>query len=287
MQVQSTLSLLSPIPRALLGIPFLYQRIISTTPINALISTKSPNTTLSILHLDGTTDWIVANRSALLAWTGHTLTLTPCVQTGLTLAHWGNTRLTGRGLAALAAPGQVYEMKLSEGEELVLHPSHVVAYTVTKNPPLPFRFKSTMFTLTIPPLPPVVRTAAGKMIPEGWSRFWAAMRDTETYKLLSRVFFSLRTAARTTIWGDRLFLQFKGPTTILMSSQGARVRDVLTQEHVNEIAEVEPGAVQIAAELPVKESEEKQEMVRVRIARVGKEGKVTFEDVRDLNEFVR
>jgi len=72
-----------------------------------------------------------------------------------------------------------------------------------------------------------------------------------------------------------------------MSSQGARVRDVLTQEHVNEIAEVEPGAVQIAAELPVKESEEKQEMVRVRIARVGKEGKVTFEDVRDLNEFVR
>lgn len=77
----STLSLLSPFRRAFLGIPFLYQRITSTTPYTALIATKSPLTSLVVVHLDGRLDWMVAQRKALLAWTGHTLSLSPRLST--------------------------------------------------------------------------------------------------------------------------------------------------------------------------------------------------------------
>ncbi|KAK4234726.1 mitochondrial biogenesis AIM24-domain-containing protein [Achaetomium macrosporum] len=289
---QSTLSLLSPLRRAFLGIPFLYQRISSTTPITALIATKSPHTSFSVLHLDGTTDWIVAQRNALLAWTGHTLTPTPRIQQGLSLAHWGSTHLTGRGLAALAAPGQIYELTLGEGEEIVLHPSHVVAYSVTRDPPLPFRFRSTKLSLQVPAVPAWVSGAAGRLVPEGVTRFWKAMRDTETYKAVARLLFALRTAARRTIWGDRLFLQFRGPMTVLMSTRGARVRDVLSREDVNEIADAEAGVVPAAVELASKpkvleEKKVEQKPVVVHVASIGKDGKVTFEDAKDLNEFVR
>ncbi|KAK3290856.1 mitochondrial biogenesis AIM24-domain-containing protein [Chaetomium fimeti] len=288
---QSTLSLLSPLQRAALGIPFLYQRITSTTPITALIGTKSPNTTFSALHLDGTTDWIVAQRNALLAWTGHTLSPSPRIQQGLSVAHWGNTHLTGRGLAALAAPGQIYELTLGEGEEMVLHPSHVVAYPVTRNPPLPFRFKSTRLGLQVPAVPTSITNAVGRLMPDRVARFWNAMRDTETYKAVARLLYGLRTTARRTIWGDRLFLQFKGPMTVLMSSRGVRVRDVLTRENVNEIADAEagavPAAVQLASKPKILEEKGPEPKVAVHVASVGKGGKVSFEDAKDLNDFVR
>jgi uncharacterized protein (AIM24 family) len=291
-QAQSTLSLLSPLRRAFLGIPFLYQRISSTTPITVLIATKSPNTSFNVLHLDGTTDWIVAQRNALLAWTGHTLTPTPRIQQGMSLAHWGNTHLTGRGLAALAAPGQIYELTLGEGEEIVLHPSHVVAYSVTRNPPLPFRFRSTKLSLQVPAVPESMSGAAGRLVPEQATRFWKAMRDTATYKAVAKLLFGLRTAARRTIWGDRLFLQFRGPMTVLMSTRGVRVMDVLSKEDVNEIADAEAGVVPAAVELATKpkvleEKKVEQKPVVVHVASVGKDGKVTFEDAKGLNDFVR
>lgn len=235
-QTQSTLSLLSPLRHALLGMPFLYQRISSTSPITALIATKLPNTTFSILHLDGTTDWQIAQRNALLAWTGHTLSITPRVQRGLAPAHWGNHFVTGRGLAAIAAPGQIYEVKLGEGEELVVHPSHVVAYSVDRNAPVPFRFRSSMLRLTVPSVPET-------LVPQGLAKFWKDTKETGAYKFLAKLLLSLRTTARRSIFGDRLFLQFQGPTTILMSSRGARISDVLTKEDVNEIADTEAGLV--------------------------------------------
>ena len=80
-QAVSTLSLLGPVRRALFGIPFIYQRVSSTTPYTALISTKSKITSLVIVYLDGRLDWMVAQRNALLAWTGHSLTLSPRVNT--------------------------------------------------------------------------------------------------------------------------------------------------------------------------------------------------------------
>lgn len=234
---------------------------------------------------------MVAQRNALLAWTGHTLTPSPRIQQGLSLAHWGNTHLTGRGLAALSAPGQVYELTLGEGEEIVLHPSHVVAYSVTKNPPLPFRFRSSKLSLQVPPIPTSITSAADRLVPERVARFWNAMRDTGTYKAIARFLFGLRTATRRTIWGDRLFLHFHGPMTILMSSRGVRVRDVLSRDDINEIADTEAGAVPAAVELATKpkviEDKADDKPVAIHVASVGKDGKVSFEDAKDLKDFVR
>lgn len=209
----------------------------------------------------------------------------------MSLAHWGNTHLTGRGLAALAAPGQIHELTLGEGEEIVLHPSHVVAYPVTRNPPLPFRFRSTRLGLQVPAVPASITTAAERLIPERVARFWNAMRDTSTFKALARLLYGLRTAVRRTIWGDRLFLQFKGPMTLLMSTRGVRVRDVLRREDVNEIADAEAGVVPAAIKLATKpkepEAKQPEEKVTIHVASVAKDGKVSFEDTKDLNDFVR
>lgn len=292
-QAQSTLTLLSPLSRAALGIPFLYQRMSSTSPITALIATSSPTTTFSVLHLDGTTDWMVAQRNALLAWTGHTLQPSPRLQRGLSLAHWGNTLLTGRGLAALSAPGQAYQLTLGEGEEVVLHPSHVVAYSLNRSPPQPFRLRSSSLRLQVPRVPASVSALAGRLVPAGLSRFWANMRDTSTYRYLARLLFALRTAARRSVWGDRLFLQFKGPATVIMSSRGARVRDVLSREQVAEIADVEAGQVPDAVELASKPREThvgqrlSEQASAIRVASVGRDGKVTFEEGTGLKEFVK
>ncbi|KAL7619470.1 Altered inheritance of mitochondria protein 24, mitochondrial [Parahypoxylon ruwenzoriense] len=279
----STLSLLSPFTRAVTGVPFLYQRITSTTPLTALISTKSPTTTFSILHLDGTTDWMVAQRSALLAWTGHSLAVTPRIQYRLPVAHWGCSELTGRGLAALSAPGHIYQLTLGEGEEFVAHPSNIVAYTITKNPPLPFRFKSSGIRFQVPSITTWL----------GDTKFLQTMRGTETYKYLSRLLFSLRTTARRTIWGDRLFLQFRGPATILMSSRGARISDVLTRDDINELADAPAGVTPAAVELVTKPKPKPDVAqktpdtanIRISVASIGEDGKAHFAEAKNLKEF--
>ncbi len=234
---------------------------------------------------------MVAQRSALLAWTGHTLTVTPRIQRQLPLAHWGSSELTGRGLAALSAKGHIYQLTLAEGEEFVAHPSNVVAYTITKNPPLPFRFKSTnLITFQIPSVTAWLDNV----------KFFQEVRKTEAYKFLSRLVFDLRTAARRTIWGDRLFLQFRGPSTVLMSSRGSRVSDVLSNEEVNEIADAPAGAASAAIELATKPAPQPRTetsettknasttdkaAVRVNIASVGEDGKVKIEDAKSLQDF--
>ena len=70
-----------------------------------------------------------------------------------------------------------------------------------------------------------------------------ALRDSSTYKFVSSVLLRVRTWSRRTIWGDRLFLRFEGPSTILIQSRASRVRDVLTRDEVNEIADAPAGVV--------------------------------------------
>jgi uncharacterized protein (AIM24 family) len=118
----STLSLLEPVRRAPVGIPFLYQKLSSTSPVTALVSTKSPIASIVSVNLDGRQDWVISQRQALLAWTGHTLSLKPQYNVKLGLAHWGNTYITGRGLLALAGKGQIYQVQVKAGESYVAHP---------------------------------------------------------------------------------------------------------------------------------------------------------------------
>lgn len=120
-----------------------------------------------------------------------------------------------------------------------------------------------------------------------------------------RVFHTVRTWSRRTIWGDRvsidysrclknhayktqLFLQFEGPTKLLVQTRASRVNDVLTTEEVNEIANAPPGVTREAVELvgerttgasgdkPAPSSKPKVETVKQSIATV-RGGKVEFQ----------
>lgn len=230
---------------------------------------------------------MVTQRNALLAWTGHTLSVSPVANRSMSLAHWGNTFVTGRGLVALAGPGQVYEVSLKAGEQYVAHPGNVVAYTVTQHPPLPYRFKSSSLRFQIPSL------GLGRLVQD--IKFFRVMRETWTWRAATKLLFNFRTTARRTIWGDRLFLQFQGPTTILMSSRASRISDVLTARDVNEIADSPAGAVQAAVTLTRKPNEERGVTKKqtsdiptgFHTAEVARDGKVKFEDVKDVKSFVR
>jgi len=120
-----------------------------------------------------------------------------------------------------------------------VHPSNVVAYTQTAHPPLPYRFRSTTLKLQIPSL--------ASYLPD--TRFFREMRKTATWKFLSSTAFTLRTWARRSIWGDRLFLQFQGPTTLLLQSRGSHISDSLTSRDINEIADAPAGSVHEAVTL--------------------------------------
>ena len=228
---------------------------------------------------------MVAQRKALLAWTGHTLSVSPSINREMSLAHWGNTEVTGRGLVALAGPGQIYQLDLKSGEEYVAYPGNVVAYTITQHPPIPYRFKSSNLRFQIPNL------GLGYLVPD--TKFFRVMRETDTWKAIANLFFNLRTTARRTIWGDRLFLKFHGPATILLSSRATRISDVLTSRDVNEIADSPAGAAQAAVTLTGTSKNETSRTQRAdvptgfHVAEVGKDGNVKFKDTNTVQPFVK
>lgn len=228
---------------------------------------------------------MVAQRKALLAWTGHTLSVTPTVNRRMSLAHWGNSQITGRGLVALAGPGQVYQVTLKVGEEYVAHPGNVVAYTVTPHPPLPYRLKSSSLRFQIPDL------GINGLMPD--IKFFRVMRQTDTWKGIGKLLFNFKSTARRTIWGDSLFLKFHGPTTILLSSRAARISDVLTSRDVNEIADSPAAAVQSAVILTatpedaVSTKKFSDIPTGFHMVQVSRDGKVKFENAQDIQPFVR
>ncbi|GAB7347473.1 hypothetical protein MBLNU459_g4386t1 [Dothideomycetes sp. NU459] len=284
----SSLSVLEPFRRALFGIPFLYQKITSTSPYTALISTKSPVTTFSVIHLDGRLDWMVAQRNALLAWTGHTLAIKPQLNTKMALAHWGNSRVTGRGLICLSGKGQVYQLALKSGEEYVVHPryastisllkvvaytfvrSNVIAYSIMQHAPQPYRFRSSTLKFQIP--------GVASLLPD--TRFFRIVRESQAWRFLATATFTIRTWARRSIWGDRLFLRFQGPANILVQSRGAKLTDAFTARDVNEVADAPAGAVHSASAPKAVQSEKPTQQVsqpvHISYATVKKDGGVDF-----------
>lgn len=94
----------------------------------------------------------------------------------------------------------------------------------------------------------------------------------------------------------QLFLQFHGPSTILLQSQASRLADNLSSDEVNEIAKTPPGAVHAAMKklsdkngpgdsaaqepsLP-----ESKSTPRMNIASIGPDRKVKFEAAKEENK---
>lgn len=92
--------------------------------------------------------------------------------------------------------GLLYRFTVRGAEMLTLE-SNVVAYTITSNPPRPYRFKSTTLKFQVPGLKSFPRFLQG-------SKFLRAMSETDTWKTSMNIFHKLRTWARMTVWGDRV-----------------------------------------------------------------------------------
>ncbi|KAJ5544576.1 Mitochondrial biogenesis protein AIM24 [Penicillium sp. DV-2018c] len=297
--VVSTLSVLEPFRRAVVGVPFLYQKISSASPVTALVSVRSPNTSFAVVNVNGSVDWMVAQRRALLAWTGRSLNIKPTINGNLSLSHWGSSEVTGRGLIALVGNGQLYSVELKEGEQYIAHPSNVVAYTMSSNPPRPYRFKSTTLNFQVPSLKTLPKLLQN-------AKFIQDVSNSKAYQSTMRWFHKLRTWSRMTIWGDRLFLQYDGPATIIVQSRGPRLNDVLSTEDANEIASVPRGFSKPASqpkeikeggkteaeqavsniaglERSVEDMEQEIKGISQSVAKVHKSGKVEVEEVNRTN----
>jgi hypothetical protein len=74
--------------------------------------------------------------------------------------------------------------------------SNVVAYSITRYAPQPYRFKSTTLRFEVPGLGGIAR-----LMPN--TKFFRNMRETVTWKGVTNFFLTLRTWSRRTIFGDR------------------------------------------------------------------------------------
>ncbi|KAI5821135.1 mitochondrial biogenesis AIM24-domain-containing protein [Pyronema omphalodes] len=217
----STLSLLSPLRRIPQGIPFLYQKITSTSPLTCLISTNTPNTTFCVLSLDGTADWTITQPDALLAWSGHSLVMKP-------------REVMGRGLVALIGRGQVYQLQLKEGEEFIIHDRSLLAYSAAGQHPTTQRLAMTQMRFQIPYINFSLQEQLGKV------DLVQQIRASGAWKAAAKAWWKLKVAVQ----GDRQFRKFYGPVTILLQSRtGNRWKDMISKEEVGELADLETGAL--------------------------------------------
>lgn len=195
--------------RILGGMPFLYQKVQSDDHFTALIGTRSTATSFAVLELDGLFDWNITSKDALLAWSGPQASTK---QQGIdrSLLHI-SMNLTGRGSAVIAGNGQIYQVVLQQEDEYIIHPSSVLAYAVSCPPPQPLKLQSIRIALPYK-LPSFRRFLLRYEFFQVMSKqaFWITFKNALT---------SIKSFFSKMIWGDQLFVRFKGPTTILLQSR--------------------------------------------------------------------
>ncbi|MCJ1424433.1 Altered inheritance of mitochondria protein 24, mitochondrial [Sticta canariensis] len=230
--------------------------------------------------MDGSIDWKLFGKS-LLAWTGQTLSIHPGLAPNASGAHWGNSEITGRGLLAIAGQGSIYQVVLDAGEEYCVHPSNVIGYTINSTPPSPYRLNSSSFRLQTPNI------SITSFFPS--IKFFRVMQETLTWQAIRKLLLNLRTWTRRTIWGDRLFLEFHGPTKILLQSRASRLSDMITREEVDAIADGPViGNVKLQSDQQEKKANSQEQtssaigqVPRMNFASIGQDGKVKIEAVQD------
>ncbi|VEU21055.1 DEKNAAC102024 [Brettanomyces naardenensis] len=161
--VTSNLKILHPLRRFFNGgITSTYQRLLSTVPLNLLVSaypkggilstitgnsTKIESTkTFCNIAMDGTMDWALFQPNSLHVYTGNTLLITSQkfpkkttvlapkkkkVDTGLSsFFQPGYSRITGRGYISLVGSGSIFKLGLAENEEVYIKKGNVLASTI-------------------------------------------------------------------------------------------------------------------------------------------------------------
>ncbi|KAL9014319.1 MAG: hypothetical protein Q9173_001027 [Seirophora scorigena] len=147
---------------------------------------------------------------------------------------------------------------------------------MNRNPPQPYRLKSSSFRLQIP------NFSLSALVPD--IKFFRVMSESSTWRTVRRIYRGVRTWFRRSIWGDR----FHGPVTILLQTRAVRLKDVLTNRDVNEIAEAPAGSVRKSLSVKADAASEaleqqegtsptmKTQPTQMSTARIGPDGKVVF-----------
>ncbi|KAI5806148.1 mitochondrial biogenesis AIM24-domain-containing protein [Geopyxis carbonaria] len=221
-----------------LRFPFLYHRLTSATPLTALLATNTPNTTFGVLQLDGTADWQLAQHDALLAWVGRSIAM----HREHLLRRDSSLRVSGRGLVALVGRGQIYQLVLKPGEEYTVHASALLAYAAAR--PAQVWLPTAVGRLQVPRAPQWLarRVAALEVV--------KTVTGSEAWRRVAGAVWAVRSWSRRTIMGERAFLRFQGPGTILLQSRTARLRDVIERDEIRDDAIVAPGVALPTARSP-------------------------------------
>ncbi|CAN6612607.1 hypothetical protein TRVA0_005S01288 [Trichomonascus vanleenenianus] len=187
--------------------PFGFQKIVSTSPVTALIGSDSSR--LAVVSLDGTIDWIVAHPAALHTFTGEQLILHARRGSWLRKGPpFSYTFLSGRGTVALSGFGQLFKISLEQGESYMALKESVIAYSVDANrrlqtpefEKLPYSVHQTT-TLASPSIAESLKSV---------SAAWAYVKS-----LVSRT----NTALYRLVNADSgKYMTLHGPTTILVQS---------------------------------------------------------------------
>ncbi|ODV63856.1 Aim24p ASCRUDRAFT_23859, partial [Ascoidea rubescens DSM 1968] len=156
--ITGEIQIISPIRRFLLGgFPSIYQKLISTDPFTALISSninsklkKKYQTSFRIIQLNGTKDWAIFPKNSLQLYYGSSLVIKNLLlprkiskklslllnipkssKTGLfKFLKSGYTFVTGRGYIGLTGLGEIYNFELKENEEVLVFKDNLLALTI-------------------------------------------------------------------------------------------------------------------------------------------------------------
>lgn len=116
------------------------------------------------------------------------------------LSSWVESKILGRGLAALIGKGQIFQVVLDVGEEYIIHPRNLLAYSRnTSLEPQPFRISSNSLHLQVPKFQYYLpRIDFGK-------GFFRAVTQHSIWKTISKMLGHAQIWFRSIIWGDRVF----------------------------------------------------------------------------------
>lgn len=147
------------------------------------------------------------------------------------LPPWVESKISGRGLAALVGKGQIFQVVLDVGEEFIIHPRNLLAYS--RNTPLmpqPYRLSSNSLRLQVPKFQyHLPRVDFGKS-------FFQAVAQHDIWKSISKMLGHARIWLRSKIWGDRVlyFLQWSYKRLIRFTYRSSYVSKAPPQYSYNQ-----------------------------------------------------
>jgi uncharacterized protein (AIM24 family) len=164
------------------------------------------------VETNSSTQWIIAQRKALLGWTG-TATVGP--HPGFSA--WSSIKASGAGEIAIVGQGQLFQVEVAEGEQIELNPSNVVAYTEPSEKGQLRRVPLKLINLDLPVLESLISRWTTRLPAVNHVRNWVA------------------TAATKLRIGDRLALRVKGPCAVLVQTHSTPVRELFSSEELDAI----------------------------------------------------